>query len=179
MKFKRNLTVSFACHMTEIALCLIPMFLILGFSRDIGSFAQYCKDMFSVYFIALILLNVFLIALSIILSIFQKKTFTLNDEFVLIEGKGKKYTVNYSDVREVSIDLGYMGRMSSRSMELRLYGEKRKLLLSVTDPSMLMMHKIKKKCIFAKISYRNSKNFLWYLVASTAISIFVVVKSRL
>ena len=78
MKFKRNLTVSFACHMTEIALCLIPMFLILGFSTDRGSFAQYCKDMFSVYFIALILLNVFLIALGIILSIFQNRLIQLS-----------------------------------------------------------------------------------------------------
>ena len=92
MKFKRNLTVSFACHMNEIALCLIPMFLILGFSTDIGSFLQYCKNMFSVYFIALILVNLFFILMSLILSIIQKKTFTLNDEFVLIEGKGKKYT---------------------------------------------------------------------------------------
>lgn len=179
MKFKRNLTVSFACHMTEIALCLIPMFLILGLSTDRGSFAQYCKDMFSVYFIALILLNVFLIALGIILSIFQKKTFTLNDEFVLIEEKGKESIINYSDVKEVSIDLGSTGRISSRSMELRLYGEKRKLLLSVTDPSILMMHKIKKKCVFAKTIYSNSKKYIWYLVASAAIAVFTVVKSRL
>lgn len=179
MKFKRNLTASFACHMTEIVLCLIPMFLILGFAIDIRSFSQYCKDVFSTYFIGLILMNLFFILLSLILSIFQKKTFTLNDEFVLIEERGKEYSVNYSDVREVSIDLGSTGKMSSRAMELRLYGEKRKLLLSVKNPSILMTHRIKKKCVNAKISYSNTKKFVWYLVACTAISVFAVIKSRL
>lgn len=179
MKFKRNLTLSLACHTTEFVLCLIPMFLILGFSRDIGSFAQYCRNMFSTYFIALILLNVFFVLLSLILSIFQKKTFTLNDEFVLVEEKSKGYAISYSDVKEVSIDLGSTGRMSSRPMELRLYDEKHRVLLSVTDPSMLMMHKIKKKCVFAKTSYINSKKYIWYLVASTAVAVFIVVKSRL
>ncbi len=179
VKFKRNLTVSFACHITELALCLVPMFLILGLSIDIDGFAQYCTDMISAYLIALVIINAFLILLSLILSIFQKKTFILNEEFLLIDDKGKETSINYSDVREISIDLGSTGRMSSRPMSLTLLGEKRKMLLSVTEPSIMMMHKIKKKCIFAKISYRNSKKYIWYLVASSLIAVFAVVKSKL
>jgi len=172
------MTVSFACHLSETALCLIPMFLTLGFAVDSNSFWAYCRDMFSVYAIALLIVNGLLLVLGLILSIFQKQSFTLGVDYILIESKGESSTVNYSDVNTVLFDLGKTGRMSSRPMELILLGDKNKELLSITNPSLLMTHMIKKKCPGAKRTYQNSKKFVWYLILSVVIGIFTVVKSR-
>ncbi len=179
MNFKRNLTVSFACHTTEFALCLIPMFLVMGFSIDKNSFAEYCKDMFSIYPLVLLIVNAFLFVLSLIFSIFQKQTFILNDDHMLIENKDEMSKINYNDIKTVSFDLGNTGKMSARPMELRLLGEKNKELLSITNPSILMTHILKKKCIYAKTTYRNSKKFIWYLLLSILVAIVTVVKSHL
>lgn len=86
MWFKRNITITLACVITEILISLVPMilFIYLFFMRD------KINEIFSTLLIIplmILVINVVLIIISFIAKIFIKTKYCVNDEYFIIEVK--------------------------------------------------------------------------------------------
>ena len=88
MGFKRNITITLACVMTECLISLIPTILMiyLFFMND-----KMC-EIFSTLLIVpyfILIINVLLIIISFIAQIFIKTKYYVNDEYLIVKTKTK------------------------------------------------------------------------------------------
>ena len=174
MKFKRNLTVTFVCFMNEFFISLIPATFILGLHLKLANIGDLCKVVFLYAPFALVLFNIFLFLLNLMFTLFQKTTIILNADSIIVKETNQSSTIQYQEITEITFDFGEFSRTHSSPITLTLLGEEYKPLLTVKNPSLIMTHLIEKKCPTAKMTYRNSKRFL-YLLGISTITTFVLV----
>lgn len=179
MKFKRNLTVSFACGLTEFLLSLIPALFIVGLSFNTGVFNYFFNIGISLIIIGIPAYNILLYLLNLVFNLFQKMTITLTDECLVIENNGALSTINYKDVTHISFYLGNLFVARATPITLTLYCKENKVSFKVTNPSLIMTHLIKKKCSTAKINYEGCKRGLHVLVISIIAAIVMVIGEHL
>ena len=159
MWVKRNITIKMACIITECLLSLIPMIVMIYAFFLPNEFNNIFSTLFIVpYFILVI--NTVLLLISLIAQIFIKTKYHLCDDALIIQAKSYTREIKYSQVAAMTYDLGTLTRWNPKPSELVLFDKNFKQLLSITNPSIIMVALLKKKCKNTKISYFHTKRFL-------------------
>ncbi len=162
MRFKRNITITLACVITECLICLIPMIcmIYLFFLRDkIG-------EMFSTLLIVpyfILIINVILFVISLIAQMFIKTTYYVNEECLAIQTKTEVKRINYAEIAGISYDFGDLIKFGTKPSQLVLFDKNYKQLLSVNNPSIIMISMIRKKCRNIEVNYFHNERFLYLL----------------
>jgi hypothetical protein len=164
MGFKRNITSTLACVVTECLISLIPMiFMIYLFFLE-DNISELFSSLLAVpYFILII--NVILIIISFIAQIFIKTKYYVNAECLVINTKTQNKEINYDEINGITYDYGDLTtRFNPKPSQLVLFDKDYKQLLSINNPSIIMVHLIRRKCKHAKVSYYHNKRFLYLLL---------------
>lgn len=179
MGFKRNITITLACVITECLISLIPTIFIIYVFFMMDKMGEIFSTLLGVpYFILII--NVILIIISFISQIFIKTKYYIKDECLVIKTKTKIKEINYDEIVGIVYDFGnYLNRYSKKSSQLMLFDKEDKQLLFVNNPSIIMVHLIKKKCKHAKVSYYNNKRFLFFLLLINGIILLISILVKL
>ncbi len=177
MRFKRNITITLACVITECLISLIPMIFMIYifFMRD------KTDEMFSTLLIVpyfILIINVVLFVISLIARIFTKTTYFVNKNSVVVNSKSKVEEINYDEISEITYDFGDLTKFNTKPSQLILFNKDFKQLLSVNNPSIIMVHMIKRRCKNIKVSYYHSKRFLYFflLINGMVLLISILVK---
>lgn len=162
MRFKRNITITIACVITECLICLIPMIcmIYLFFMRD------KIEEMFSTLLIVpyfILIINIVLFIISLIAQIFIKTTYYVNGECLVIKTKTEVKEINYDEIAGISYDYGNLIKFDTEPSQLVLFDKNYKQLLSVNNPSIIMISMIRKKCRSIKVNYFHNERFLYLL----------------
>ncbi len=178
MGFKRNITITIACVITECLICLIPMifmiYLFFGFDK--------INELFSTLLIVpflILMTNVILIIISFISQIFIKTKYYVNDECLVIKTKINNKKINYNEISYIRYDYGDMDRFNTKPSELVLFDKNYKQLLSVKNPSIIMVHLIRKKCRHVKVSYYHNRRFLNLLLLTNGAFLLILIFNKL
>lgn len=177
MGFKRNITITLACIITECLISLIPIIFMIYLFFMIDKIGEIFSTLLIVpYFILII--NVILIIISFISQIFIKTKYYVNDECLAIKTKTRIKEINYNEILGITYDFGDLTRFNTKPSQLVLFDKDNKQLLSVNNPSIIMVHLIRKKCRHVKISYYHNKRFLYLLllINGTVLLISILVK---
>lgn len=78
----------------------------------------------------------------------------------------------------MTYDFGYLERFNTSPSQLVLFDKDFKELLSIKNPSIIMVHMLKKRCKNVKMNYYNHKRILYFLslINSLALLIAILVK---
>ena len=178
MEFKRNITITLACVITECLISLIPMIFMVYLFFRIDKIDEIFSTLLIVpYFILII--NVILIIISFIAQIFMKTKYYVNGESLVIKTKTKTREINYSEICGITYDYGDLIKFNIRPTQLVLFGKDCEQLLSINNPSIIMVHLVRKKCKHAKISYYHNKRFLYLLLLINGIFLFISILVKL
>lgn len=171
MKFKRNLTITLACILSESLISFIPMLLIMFFVLMPEKSNEFIPGVLLGIPMIIVIINIFLYLLGLIFKIFQKLIITINQDHMIIENKNSIKTIYYKDIKGITYDLGTLpSRTSSQDSELVIFGENYSTLVSIKNPSLLMTHLIKRKCKHIKVSYYHSKRLLYMVLISIGVT---------
>ncbi len=163
MRFKRNITVTLSCIITECLLSLIPTILILCIFLLPNEFNEIISTLLIVpYFILII--NFVLLIITLISRLFIKTTYYLKDDSLEVVSPKKQYEIHYHEIYAITYDLGDLTKFRNHSSQLVLFDKEFKELLSVNNPPIVMVHLLKRKCQNAKVSYYHGKRFLYLTV---------------
>lgn len=178
MGFKRNITITLACVITECLISLIPMIFMIYLFFMMDKIDEIFSTLLIVpYFILII--NVILIIISFIAQIFIKTKYYVNDECLVIKTKIKNKEITYNDISGITYDYGDLIRFNTKPSQLVLFDKDYKQLLSLNNPSIIMVHSIRKKCRHAKVSYYHNKRFLYLLLLINGIVLLISILVKL
>ena len=172
MEFKRNVTSTLACVITECLISLIPMICMIYLFFMMDKIDEIFSTLLIVLYFILIT-NVILIIISFIAQIFIKTKYYINDECLVVKTKTTTTEIKYSVINVITYDFGDLTKFNTKSSQLVLFDKDYKQLLSVNNPSIIMVHLIRKKCRHAKISYYHNKRFLYLLLLINSIFLFI------
>lgn len=178
MRFKKNITVTVACVITECLISLIPVILMIY----IFFMADKISEIFSTLFIIpyfILIINVILFIISLIARIFIKTEYCVNDECLLIKTESNEKQLKYGEISSITYDMGDLTKFNTQPSQLVLFDKESKQLLSVSNPSIIMTHMIKKNCKNIKISYYHNKRFLYLLLLINGTVLLISVLAKL
>lgn len=178
MGFKRNITSTLACVVTECLISLIPMiFMIYLFFLE-DNISELFSSLLAVpYFILII--NVILIIISFIAQIFIRTKYYVNAECLVIKTKTQNKEINYDKIKSITYDYGDLTKFNTKSSQLVLFDKDYKQLLSINNPSIIMVHLIRRKCKHAKVCYYHNKRFLYLLLLINGIVLLMSILVKL
>ena len=178
MVFKRNITITIACVITECLLSLIPtIFMIYLFFMP-----DKINEMFSTLLVVpyfILIINFILITISLISQIFIKTKFYVNKEALVIKRRNDLKEINYSEIANMTYDFGDLTKFNTRPSQLVLFDKDFKELLSIDNPSIIMVYMLKKKCKNAKMSYYHNKRFLYFLAFINGIVLLTAILAKI
>ena len=178
MGFKRNITITLACVITECLISLIPMIFIIYLFFMMNKVDEIFSTLLIVpYFILII--NVILIIISFIAQIFIKTKYYVNAECLVIKTRTQNKEINYDEIKCITYDYGDLTKFNTKSSQLVLFDKDYKLLLSINNPSIIMVHLIRRKCKHAKVSYYHNKRFLYLLLLINGIVLLISILVKL
>ena len=178
MGFKRNITITLACVITECLISLIPMIFMIYLFFMMNKISKVFSTVLIVpYFILII--NVILIIISFIAQLFIKTKYYVKDEYLIIKAKTKIREINYDEIVAITYDFGNLTRFNIKPSQLVLFDKNYKQLLSVNNPSLIMVYAIRRKCKHAKLSYYHNKRFLYLLLLINGIALFISILVKL
>lgn len=178
MGFKRNITITLACVITECLISLIPMIVMIYLFFMMDNISEIFSALLAIpYFILII--NVILIVISFIAQIFIKTKYYVNDDCLVIKTKTKIKKINYNEIGGIAYDYGDLTRFNTKPSELVLFDKEYNQLLSIDNPSIIMVHLIRKKCKYVKVRYYHNKRFLYLLLLINGIVLLISVLVKL
>ena len=164
MGFKRNITITLACVITECLISLIPMIFLIYLFFMIDKMGEILSTLLLVpYFILII--NVILIIISFIAQIFIKTKYYVKDKSLVIKTKTKNKEINYDEINGITYDYGDLTKFHTKPSQLVLFDKDYKQLLSINNQPIIMVHLIRRKCKHAKVSYYHNKRFLYFYIS--------------
>lgn len=166
-KYKKNITVQLACILTESLICSIPMVFILLFLVPAGLAETF--ECILMALIMIVVINLFLYIISLIAKLFIKAIYIINNNDLIIQKNNKERIIDLKSVNFITYDLGELKQPS----KLVLFDKDYKELLAIENPPLMMVAHIKKKCYFARVSYYNSKRFLFLLLLYCGIAVVI------
>ena len=171
MTFKKNITITIACIVTECLLSLIPSIVIIY----IFFIPEKLNELFNTllfvpYFILII--NALLILVSLISRLFIKTKFYINPKKLVIQNEGIK-EIYYNQIAHITYDLGDILKFNFTPSKLVLFDKYHRELFSINNPSILMVHMLKKKCQNARMNYYHNKRFLFFLALVNGIVLLI------
>ena len=92
--FKRNITITLACVITECLISLIPTILMIYLFFMMDKIGEIFSTLLVIPYLTLII-NVVLIIISFIAQRFVKTKYYVNDECLVVETKTKVKEINY------------------------------------------------------------------------------------
>ena len=177
MGFKRNITSTLACVITECLISLIPMIFMIYLFFWEDNISELFSSLFAIpYFI---LINVILIIISFIVQIFIKTKYYVNAECLVIKTKTNNKEINYDEIGGITYDFGDLTKFNTKPSQLVLFDKDYKQLLSINNPSIIMVHLIRRKCKHAKVSYYHNKRFLYLLLLINGIVLLISILVKL
>lgn len=177
MGFKRNITITLACVITECLISLIPMIFMIYLFFMMDKIDEIFSTLLIVpYFILII--NVILIIISFIVQIFIKTKYYVNAECLVIKTKTQNKEINYDEIKGITYDYGNLTKFNIKPSQLVLFDKDYKQLLSINNPSIIMVHLIRRKCKNARVTFYNNKRFLYFLIFINigALFAFILIK---
>ena len=178
MGFKRNITITLACVITECLISLMPMIFMIYLFFMIDKIDEIFSTLLIVpYFILII--NVILIIISFIVQIFIKTKYYVNAECLVIKTKTQNKEINYDEIKGITYDYGDLTKFNTKTSQLVLFDKDYKQLLSINNPSIIMVHLIRRKCKHAKVSYYHNKRFLYLLLLINGIALLISILVKL
>ena len=178
MGFKRNITITLACVITECLISLMPMIFMIYLFFMIDKIDEIFSTLLIVpYFILII--NVILIIISFIVQIFIKTKYYVNAECLVIKTKTQNKEINYDEIKGITYDYGDLTKFNTKTSKLVLFDKDYKQLLSINNPSIIMVHLIRRKCKHAKVSYYHNKRFLYLLLLINGIALLISILVKL
>ena len=179
MGFKRNITITVACIITECLISLIPVVFMIYIFFSIDKIGEIFSTLLIIPFLILII-NLLLIIISLIAQIFIKTEYCLKKEFLVIKTQNSVQEIKYTDITSIAYDFGNLTRFNTRQSQLVLFGKQCQQLVSIYNPSIRMVHIIKTKCKNAKTEHYHNKRFLWlFSIINGAFLLFSVVAKLL
>ena len=162
MGFKKNITITVACVITECLISLIPMIFVIYIFFMMDKISEIFSTLLIVpYFILII--NIVLIIISLIAQIFIKTKYYVDKECLVIKTKNTVKEIKYSEIKGIVYDFGDLIKFNTTPSQLVLFGKEYVQLLSINNPPIIMVHMIKKKCKNIKVGYYHNKRFLYLL----------------
>lgn len=179
MGFKRNITITASCVVNECLISLIPTIFMIYIFFMIDRIGEIFSTLLIVpYFI--LIFNVVLIIISLIAKIFLKTKYYVEEDCLVVKIKNHQVNkINYDEIIGITYDFGMLKRRKVESSQLVLFGKEYKQLLSINNPSIIMVHMIKKKCKNLKVSYYNNKRFLYLLILINATALLMLTLIKL
>lgn len=177
MVFKRNVTITVACVITECLLSLIPTIFIIYAFFMLDKINEIFSTLLLVPYLILII-NAVLIIISFICQIFIKTKFHIGKETLVIKEKETIRKIPFNKISSMTYDFGCLEKFNARPSQLVLFDDDFKELLSINNPSIIMVHILKKRCKNLKMDYYHNKRFLYLiaLINSIALLISIIVK---
>lgn len=170
MKFKKNITITFACFITEFMLSCLPSIIIMY----LLFFQSNLNDLFFSLLVIpylLVIINIVLIIISLIACLFIKEYYVVGKKELIVNNKEKVKKICFSDIKNIAYDFGNIKRYNGSSSELIFFDENFNTILSVKNPSLLMVCMIRKRCRGAKTSFYNNKRIIILMALTSCIVI--------
>lgn len=178
MVFKRNITITIACIITECLLSLIPAIFIIYIFFMIDKINEIFSTLLGILYLILII-NVILVMISLISQIFITTKFYVNEENLVVKRGDSIEEINYDEIANMTYDLGDLTKFHTRSSQLVLFDKDFKQVLSINNPSIIMVHMLKKRCKNAKICYYHNKRFLYFLVLINGLILLMSILAKI
>lgn len=181
MKFKRSIGAALICFFTEFMICLTPILimfnLILIDKKILGLFYSF------LFYIILILIMDFIpMTVLLIAKIFMRTKFYVNDDCLVIKTKTESREIKYTEIGGITyFDNTDFGRGADHTPKFVLFDKDNKQLLSISEPSVIMVHLIIKKCKHIKAKYYNNKKSMLViaLIINIIALLFILLIKRL
>lgn len=178
MGFKRNITITLACVITECLISLVPMIFIIYIFFAMDKISEIFSTLLVVpYFI--LITNIALIIISLIAQIFIKTKYYVNEKCLVVKTKSKVKEIIYEEIASIAFDFGDLTKFNTKPSQLVLFDRQYNELLSVNNPSIIMVHMLKKKCKNIKVSYYHNKRFLYLLSLINGIVLLISILVKL
>lgn len=174
MVFKKNITITIACVITECLLSLIPAILIIYVFFMLDKMNEIFSTLLLVPFLILII-NGILIIVSFICQIFIKTKFYVGKETLVVKEKANLKEINYDKIINMTYDFGCLTKFNARPSQLVLFDKDFKALLSINNPSIIMVHMLKKRCKNVKMNYYHNKRFLYFIALINGITLLIAI----
>lgn len=163
MRFKRNPTATIACVVNECLLSLIPAIVIVYLFFIPNQINELLSTLVIIPYFAFIL-NVVLIFFSLISGNFIKTKYYIGKEALTIEQKDNVKEIKYDEIASITYDYGNIFSQFNRTpSQLVLFAKDGKRLLSVRNPSIIMVHFLRKKCSNSVVCFEHNKRILFFL----------------
>ena len=178
MTFKKNITITVACVITECLISLIPTILIIYIFFMTDKINEIFSTLLIIPYLILII-NAFFIIISLIAQLFIKTKYYVDKEELVIRTKTKVKKINYNEIANMTYDFGNLIKFNTMPSQLILFGKDFKQLLSINNPSIIMVHLLKKKCKKIKMSYYHNKRFFYLFALINGISLIFSIFARI
>lgn len=178
MVFKRNITITLACVITECLISSIPAIVLFY----IFFFLDKINEIFSTLLIMLlfiVIINIFLILISLIAQIFIKTKYFVNKESLIIKTTDEVKEINYNEIANMTYDFGDLTKFHTKSSQLVLFDKAYKQLLSINNPPIIMVYLLKKNCKIAKVNYYHNKRFLYIISLINGIVLLIAIFTKI
>ena len=177
MQFKKNITITIACVVTECLLSLFPVILMIYLLFIPNKIHEIFSTLFIVpYFIVII--NTILLIISFVAGIFIRTKYYVNEKALTIKNGDKVKDIFYSEISDITYDFGDLTKYHTKASQLCLFDKDHRQLFLIDNPPIIMVHMIRHKCKTAKMSYYNNKRFLYLaaLINGVCFSVFILAK---
>ncbi len=178
MKFKKNITITIACVITECLLSLIPLIFIIYIFFLNERFNEIFSTLLIVPYFTLII-NVILIIVTLISQLFIKTKYCVKDETLMFSSPKKNFEINYNDIYNITYDFGDLTKFHTRPSQLVIFDKEFKQLLTIDNPSIIMVSLLRKKCKNAKMNYYHNKRFLYLLLLINGVVLTICILTKL
>ncbi len=178
MKFKKNITITIACVITECLLSLIPVIFIIYIFFLNERFNEIFSTLLIVPYFTLII-NVILIIVTLISQLFIKTKYCVKDETLMFSSPKKNFEINYNDIYNITYDFGDLTKFHTRPSQLVIFDKEFKQLLTIDNPSIIMVSLLRKKCKNAKMNYYHNKRFLYLLLLINGVVLTICILTKL
>lgn len=143
MGFKKNITITFTCVINECFISLIPMIFMIYMFFLPDKISELFSTLLIVPYLILIS-NIILFIISLIAQIFITTKYYVNEDCLVVKTKNKYKEINYGEIVGITYDFGDLTRFGTKPSQIVLFDKEYKQLLSINNPSIIMVHMIKK-----------------------------------
>ena len=116
--------------------------------------------------------------ISLISQIFIKTKFYVNKEALVIKRRNDLEEINYSEIANMTYDFGDLTKFNTRPSQLVVFDKDFKQLLSINNPSIIMVHILKKRCKNVEMRYYHNKRFLYFLALINGIVLLITILAK-
>ena len=163
MKFKKNPTATIACVINECLLSIIPAIAMVYFFFIPNQINELLSTLVIIPYFAFIL-NFPLILISLISGVFIKTKYYLSEEALIVQQKDDVKEIKYNEIASITYDFGdIFSQFNRTSSQLVLFARDGQRLLAAKNPSITMVHFLRKNCKHSGIRFKHNKRILFFL----------------